>query len=437
MPDPWPVVSNDIKILRDLYKRQRDIAQDPVMAERAHLWTRHASLDSARPMILAETCGVLDELIPLSTLRCEESWARQMERELRELIFRYEHVRDDFVILPWIQYGWSVDIGDFGVTTELVRGNNEGKLGSYHWDPPIKDLDKDFNKLHFRELSVDREKTTAWGTFLEEHFCDIMPVRLRAGYWWTTGLTWTAINLIGLEPLMMAMYDNPAGLHRLMAFLRDECLHFLDWFEREGLLTLNNENDYVGSGSQGWTTELGVNGSNGFNGKENQKSVPSVKSVEKFVHLQDLWGLSESQETVGISPKMFEEFIFPYQLPVISRFGLSYYGCCEPIHNRWHVVKRIPNLRRVSISPWCDQEKMAAELGRDYIFCRKPNPAMISTGRFDEDTIRDDLRTTLRIVGSAPLELVMKDVHTLNNEPLRLGRWVDLAREVCTEFGYG
>ena len=435
---PWTIDPNDIQILRDLYKRQRDAAHDPVMDERRQLWTRHAALDRSHPMILAETSGVLDEIIPLATLRCRAEWARQMERGLRELLFRYEHVRDDFVILPWIQYGWRVEIGDFGVETELVRGDNEGKLGSYHWEPPITDLDKDFDKLRFRSLAVDREQTAAWAAFLEEHFGDIMPVRLRANYWWTTGLTWSAINLIGLEPLMMAMYDNPAGLHRLMAFLRDECLHFLDWFEREGLLTLNNENDYVGSGSQGWTTELPppehLNGANGFNGRENEKSVSSVEPVEKSVRLQDLWGLSESQETVGVSPKMFEEFIFPYQLPVISRFGLSYYGCCEPVHTRWRIIKRIPNLRRVSISPWCDQEKMAAEMNGDYIFCRKPNPAMISTARFDEDAIREDVRTTVRIVGRAPLEVVMKDVHTLNNEPMRLGRWVELAREVCSEF---
>lgn len=439
----WPVTPGDMRVLRDLLTRQAEIAQDPVMEKRKQLWTRHASLDGARPMILAETGGVLDELIPLSTLRCKAEWARQMERRLREIIFRYEHVRDDFVIQPWLDYGWFVDIGDFGVKTVLVRGDNEGKLGSYHWDPPIKDLDADFDKLHFRRLSVDRDKTAAWGTFLAQHFGDILPVRLRGSYWWTTGLTWTAINLIGLQPLMMAMIDNPPGLHRLMAFLRDECIHFIEWFEQEGLLTLNNEADYIGSGSQGWTSELPftqqetVNGLNGFSGREKKESVSSVQSVDKSVRLQDLWGLSESQETVGISPKMFEEFVFPYQLPVIERFGLSYYGCCEPLHNRWHIVKRIPNLRRVSISPWCDQEQMAAEMGGDYIFCRKPNPAMISTGRFDEDAIREDIRTTLRAANGTPLEFAMKDVHTLNDEPMRLGRWVELARETCAEFEAG
>jgi hypothetical protein len=142
-----------------------------------------------------------------------------------------------------------------------------------------------------------------------------------------------------------------------------------------------------------------------------------------------MWGLSESQETVGVSPGMFEEFIFPYQAPVISRFGLSYYGCCEPLHTRIKTVKRLSNLRRVSISPWCDQERMVDELGSNYIHCRKPKPTLISTEIFDEDVIREDIRTTLRITQGCPVELVMKDVHTLCNQPWRLGHWVSLARE--------
>jgi hypothetical protein len=420
MMPAWPVDPHDLEILRALFRRKRDIAHDPVMAERKQQWLRLAALDPIRPMILAETGGVIDELIPLSSLQCREAWARSMERGLRELIFRYDYVNDDYVVEPWIQYGWNVTVGDFGVTTELVRGANEGRLGSYTWDPPIKDLERDLDRLHFRTLSVDREATSQWGSFLDEHFGDILPVRRRAGYWWTAGLTWSLINLVGLETMMLAMYDHPEALHRLMAFLRDDFLNLLDGFEQQDLLSLNNENDYTGSGTQGWTTEL-----------------PQEDwQVGDAVRVRDIWGLSESQETVGVSPGMFEEFIFPYQLPVISRFGLSYYGCCEPVHTRWHIIKRIPNLRRVSVSPWCNEEKMAAELGNDYIYCRKPNPALISTGRFDEAAIREDVRTTLRIAGGGCLEFAMKDVHTLAGDPLRLGRWVALARSVCGEFGY-
>ena len=416
----WPVIAADIHILRELFKHKREWAQNPIMDARKQLWTRHVSLDSRRPMILAETSGVLDEMIPLPSLRCSAPWARQMERGLLELLYRCAHVADDYVVEARIEYGWDIKIGNFGVQTEIVRGDNNDKLASYHWEPPIQDLDRDFDRLHFRSLTVDRAKTQAWKEFLEEHFGYILPVELRASYWWTSGLTWSAIDLIGLQPLMMSFYDNPAGLHRLMAFLRDDFLHMLDWFEREELLTLNNQNDYVGSGSIGYTSEL---------------PAPPKPSTAP-VRAADLWGLSESQETVGVSPRMFEEFIFPYQLPVVNRFGLSYYGCCEPVHTRFHVIQRFPNLRRVSVSPWCDQERIAAMMDGKYIFCRKPNPTLISTSVFDEDAIRADIRATLNAAGSTPLELVMKDVHTLHDQPARLGRWVTLAREVCQEFGY-
>jgi hypothetical protein len=201
-----------------------------------------------------------------------------------------------------------------------------------------------------------------------------------------------------------------------MALLREDFLQMLDWYEREDLLTLNNENDYIGSGSIGYTDELP--------GSSWQPGDP--------VRLRHLWGLSESQETVGVSPKLFEEFIFPYQQPVIERFGLSYYGCCEPVHTRIRVLKQLKNLRRVSVSPWCNQDLIAAELGEDYIFCRKPNPALISTETWDEAAIRADIRATLESASGCPLEFAMKDVHTLSNQPWRLGRWVALAREECS-----
>ncbi len=440
----WPIDPADLHILRELLKRKRDLAQQPVMAERRALWTRHAALDSQRPMILIETGGVLDEVVPLSALQCQANWARAMERALREEIFRAQEIRDDYVVEPWLEYQWEVNGGDYGVTTVKQRGENAGKLASYHWEAPIKDLDQDFDRLHFRRLSVNRERTLAWKALLEEHFADILPVRRRGSYWWTSGLTWTAIDLIGLEGFMLAMVDNPAGLHRLMAFLRDDFLQAMDWFEKEELLSLNNENDYVGSGTLGYSAELPKEKAGTNEAAPQSKAAPQSRAApqgeaaqgDQGARLADLWGLSESQETVGVSPKMFEEFVFQYQVPITQRFGFVYYGCCEPIHQRIHIIQRLPNLRRVSVSPWCNQEKMVNILGDGVIHCCKPNPAMISTDVFDEDAIRANLRATLQVCQEVPLELVMKDVHTVNDQPARMGRWVQIAREVCAEFGF-
>ena len=114
-PSYWNINNQDILILRDLYRLKKDLSQEPVMEKRRQLWTNHASLKSQRPMILAETQGVLDELIPLSTLVCQEDWARQLERGLRDLIFRCQYVRDDYVVEPRIEYLWDVQVGDLGV----------------------------------------------------------------------------------------------------------------------------------------------------------------------------------------------------------------------------------------------------------------------------------------------------------------------------------
>jgi hypothetical protein len=128
-----------------------------------------------------------------------------------------------------------------------------------------------------------------------------------------------------------------------------------------------------------------------------------------------------------VGPDQFEEFIFPYQQDIAKEFGLLYYGCCEPVHNRWHILEKMPNIERVSVSPWCDEELISEKLGRRYVYSRKPNPAQISTAVWDENLIRQDLRRTLTAARGCRIEIIMKDVHTLNNEPERLARWVEIA----------
>ena len=410
----WTLTQHDRQILRDLGSRNLEIANDPVMEDRRRLWKKHAARQGERPMILAETSGVLCEMMPASRLQCHEEWARGID--VRN-IMQFEDVRDDFVLEPFINCPWKTTVSDYGINVEKHRADNHGQLGSYAWDPPVKDLQTDLDRLHPRTFSVDREGTFAWQQFMDEVFGGILPTRIRGSHFWSLGLTWAAIDLVGMENLMLFMYDDPEGLHRLMQFLHDDHVVFVTWLEREGLLTLNNENDYIGSGGIGYTDELPQ--------ADYQDGDPA--------RLKDLWVLSESQETVGVGPDLFAEFVFPYQISLAERFGLTYYGCCEPVHNRWHVIKQIPNLRRVSISPWCDQAFMAEALGNEIIFCRKPSPTLVSTENFDEEAIKADIRNTLSAARNCTVELAMKDVHTLANQPPRLGRWCDLAREVIEE----
>jgi hypothetical protein len=336
---------------------------------------------------------------------------------LRDRVFYFEQIGDDAIIMPRVTCGHTIRSTGYGVEVRYERGDDGHGHGSRRWDAPLRDLPADLAKLRPRTFERDVEATDAERERLEGVFEGVLRVERRSGYWWTTGLTGVAITLVGLEGFMLAMVDQPEGLHALMAFLRDDHAGMLDWYEREGLLTPNNEDDYIGSGGCGWTDRL-----------------PQLDYVAgRPARIRDLWGLSESQETVGVSPEMFAEFVFPYQLPLISRFGFACYGCCEPVDGRWHVVRRIPNLRRVSISPWSNPARMAEALGRRYVFSRKPNPSHISTPEWNEAVIRQELRETLAATRGLNVELVMKDVHTLAGDRSRLGRWTRIAREVIDE----
>jgi hypothetical protein len=95
-------------------------------------------------------------------------------------------------------------------------------------------------------------------------------------------------------------------------------------------------------------------------------------------------------------------------------------------------VRQIPNVRKVSMSPWVDEERGAAEIGTDYVYSRKPNPALLATTAFEPATIREHLEATVAACAAhnCPLELIQKDISTVAYEPERLFQWADIAMDV-------
>ncbi len=403
-------MARDRDILRALAGRLRQAADDPEMARRRQLWRAHNALSPAQPMILCFPEGSWDELVSDRDCRCRDPQLRRWELTLRRRVFACEQIGDDQPVEPYFDLNWRVEVSDFGVNIPRVEGDNRG---SFVWDPPIKNLDRDFAKLRPRTFRVDRDATQRDLERADAMFGDLLTPRLRGSFWWTVGLTQTLVYLIGIEPLMYAMIDQPQAVHRLMAFLRDDMARFMDFTERERLLTPAAEGQYVGSGGLAYTDELPA----------------GDPAANDPVSLADRWGFAESQETVGVSPAMFAEFIMPYQQPLLDRFGLNCYGCCEGLEHRIDVVMRdVPRLRRVSVAPKADQATLASKLAGRCIFSRKADPVPVCVG-FNERAIAADIRHTLDVARGQPLEIILKDTHTVQHEPWRLGRWVRIARE--------
>jgi hypothetical protein len=208
----------------------------------------------------------------------------------------------------------------------------------------------------------------------------------------------------------------PDEVKELMSIITRGFMNKLDYLEKNNLLSLNNDGTYVGSGGYGYTDQLpGAD----FNGK---------------IRCSDMWGFTESQETVGVSPEMYEEFIFPAEKPIMDRFGLTCYGCCEPLDKRWHVVKNHHQLRRVSCSAWADLNKMAEYLGPNFIASVKPNPAIISYPDINRDAIRQQIRDILQTMKGCVVEIIMKDNHTLGHRPENVVEWTKITKEEVDKF---
>ncbi len=395
----------DRETLRFLATRVAELAARPIEKEKEQLWRQHNALEPTRPLIFCDPENGWNEIIPPSALTCQHDLARQWEFTLRKEIFWGEQMNDDRVIRLVFDVAHVYTETDWGMHETRIGGENGG---SYGWDAPLKDF-SDFDKLHFPVITVDGEKTNSRLSLAQDIFEGMLEVRLVTPWWWTLGLTQMYANLRGLKQMLMDFIQYPEDMHRLMAFLRDGTLARLNFLERNNLLSRNTGGDYVGSGGFGWTGELEGHGND---------------TITK-----EMWGFAEAQETIGVSPKMFAEFILPYQIQILERFGLNCYGCCEPLDKRWDAVRSIPRLRRVSVSPWSDIPAMAGHLGSDYIFSMKPSPTSLASPDFDEEVIRGELRGKLAYLKNCCVEIIMKDNHTIANDPRRVIRWVDIARQ--------
>ena len=168
--------------------------------------------------------------------------------------------------------------------------------------------------------------------------------------------------------------------------------------KKENLIMPNHQDFCCGSGSMAYTDEL-----------------PRREIPENGQWLpEDCWVASEAQEAAGISNEMYAEFIFPYQNRAAKHFGLLYYGCCEAVHTLWPTVKQFKNLRKMTISPWCNQKIMAEAVGKNYVLSRKPHPMQLCSETFNPESFTQHIQETLDIAKDNFVELVFRDTNPLN-----------------------
>jgi hypothetical protein len=87
------------------------------------------------------------------------------------------------------------------------------------------------------------------------------------------------------------------------------------------------------------------------------------------------------------------------------------------------------------MSPWVDVEKGAERIGRDFVFSRKPSPALLVGETWEPSRVEADLRETLEACArhGCPVELILKDISTVCYQPQRLWEWAHIAKRVVEQ----
>ena len=409
-----PEDAGDIRIIRDLARQYAEIAAKPIQQERRDLWRRHNSLQRTRPLVYMRWLAAW-HLAEESRLRCRDSFWHGHETFLRQMIFQ-DSIGDDYIIEPWVTQPAArvtPEGGLWGLPYGRIPSTEPG--GAWKYDPPIKQFD-DLDKLAAPHHVIDEEATARAVARVENAVADILPVAVsRCPAWtvWRADISYDVANLRGLEQVMWDMVDNPQWLHRLVGRLS------------RGMLRTHQEAEAAGD----WR----------LCDHENQAmpyalELPDPSADRRTVGRKDLWCFTAAQEMAQVSPAHHDEFVLQYQLPIMREFGLVSYGCCEDLTHKIDILRQIPNLRRIAVTPWADVAKCAEQIGTDYVLSWRPNPSDMICVSFERDHIEKVVREAMEAARGCHVDITLKDVQTLVAGADSVAEWVKIVRGISDQY---
>ena len=410
----------EIDVLKSLAEEWATIAALPVHKEKARMWQKLNDLESERPMVWINEIpwhemNYKDEL----TLLCKNNWARSQEDLMRKTIYQWHHMPGDMILNSWLDCPLSVHSTDFGIIedVDLAITDSANDIVSRHYKIQIRGMD-DLEKIKMPEITHNNKATEIRFHKMTEIFSDIIPVKkLGQTHIWFTPWDYL-IRWWGIEEAMMDLIMRPDMVHAFYEKMVQAWMIELDQFVEQNLLSLDCDNTRIGSGGYGYTKEM-----------------PTSKYDKDWVKPQNMWGCSNAQIFSEVSPEMHWEFAIEHDLKWLKRWNMTYYGCCEPLAGKGHLLKRIPNLRKVSCSPWNDTKKAINALGSDYVISRKPNPAIFATETFNPVQARKEIREFLeQAEENCHVEMIMKDISTVIYDPQRLWDWETICMEEVQKF---
>ena len=409
------ISDKDKSILCHLAEKQAEIASLPIHKEKIAEWAQLNSNKPSRPLVWINEIpwhemDVNGEL----ELKTRTPFCRQIEQTLRRTIYQWNHMPADMVVEGTFYSPLVIHDTGFGISEDvnIALTDEKNDVVSRNFHSQI-DSEKDLEKIKMPVVTHDEEASERNFQLIVGAFGDILTVE-KTGIvhrWfapWDELISWWDV-----QKVMMDLVLRPELVHQAMERLVNAHLCRLQQWKDLNLLSVTDGNYRVGSGGLGYTSEL-----------------PNDDFDPAHVRTTDQWGCGTAQIFSDVSPEMHEEFALQYERRWMEQFGLNYYGCCEPLHNKIDILKSIPNLRKISMSPWADVEKMLERTNGQYVLSYKPNPAVFAGDSWNPRHAKANLVEVLNKAKGSSMEIIMKDISTVNYEPQRLWEWAQMAMDV-------
>lgn len=409
-------MNQDHAIIRELVSRYAECAALPQQQINKANWKKLNGLQPVKPMVMIDQLpwhelAIDDEL----TLVCEDPFLRSLENSLRQTLYKWKHMPADMVLDPFIRIPKAYTSSGFGVdrvdhALALDEKNTSAQAHEYEDIIPSPD---ELAKLQTPTIAHDEEESRRRKERCEDIFGGILPSYLTGHVAYSH--VWDIITTFrGVTPIYFDLADKPEFMMDTINRFVEMHMGALDQLESQGLLEANDLIHCTGQ----YVDELPAT-----------DRAPDDDQIP--LRASDCWTYSAAQLFASVSPEMHREYDIEPMMPIYKRFGLVYYGCCEPLDNKIDIIRAIPNVRKISISPWADPARAAEQLQGDYVMSRKPTPAVLAEPVLDEARVEKDVKDTLAACerNGTTCELILKDVSTVGYKPENLFRWERLVRE--------
>ena len=406
-------MTHDELILRPLAQAYAQAAAEPRNFERRRLHTASNDLHMLRPVVM------LDE-IPWQQMdfdgslacRCEDGDLRGVEWWMRRQLFQYKHFPGDMFLQSYVGVGKVVRSTGIGMSAKdhTLASGHATSIISHEYEDQLED-EASLERIHPPVLTYDEEATLADWTKIGEAVGDILPVRVTGST--QCGIaSWDDISRYrGVTPILMDLIDRPEYSHAVIEKIT-QCKE-AELNQREALGLLDAEG-YTLHCTPYLTEDL-------------------PKPTDGIVTRKNIWGRGTAQIFGSVSREMHDEFDLEYMKRTVGACGLVYYGCCEPLHNKIDLVEKIPNLRKIGVTPWADVNMAAEIIGPRYVVSSKPNPAAVAVPLLNEDALRRELGEILSACkrnNVRGLDITLKDISTCNGRPENIFRWEQIVMEM-------